>query len=85
MDSLEKEIQDNGHPDFFNGVFVSIAGGAESQTLKVRSITSSASDQGKIADEYFSGKYKSFNDAIAFTEGFVDEQIQICEQIYFTK
>ena len=82
MDSLEKEIQDNGHPDFFNGVFVSIAGGVESQTLKVRSITSSASDQGKIADEYFSGKYKSFNDAIAFTEGFVDEQIQVCEQIY---
>ena len=82
MDSLEKEIQDNGHPDFFNGVFVSIAGGAESQTLKVRSITSSASDQGKIADEYFSGKYKSFNDAIGFTEGFVDEQIQVCEQIY---
>ena len=82
MDSLEKEIQDNGHPDFFNGVFVSIAGGAESQTLKVRSITSSASDQGKIADEYFSGKYKSFDDAIAFTEGFVDEQIQVCEQIY---
>ena len=82
MDSLEKEIQDNGHPDFFNGVFVSIAGGAESQTLKVRSITSSASDQGKIADEYFSGKYKSFNDAIDFTEGFVDEQIQVCEQIY---
>ena len=82
MDSLEKEIQENGHPDFFNGVFVSIAGGAESQTLKVRSITSSASDQGKIADEYFSGKYKSFNDAIAFTEGFVDEQIQVCEQIY---
>ena len=82
MDSLVKEIQDNGHPDFFNGVFVSIAGGVESQTLKVRSITSSASDQGKIADEYFSGKYKSFNDAIAFTEGFVDEQIQVCEQIY---
>ena len=82
MDSLEKEIQHNGHPDFFNGVFVSIAGGVESQTLKVRSITSSASDQGKIADEYFSGKYKSFNDAIAFTEGFVDEQIQVCEQIY---
>ena len=82
MDSLEKEIQDNGHPDFFNGVFVSIAGGAESQTLKVRSITSSASDQGKIADEYFSGKYKSFNDEIAFTEGIVDEQIQVYEQIY---
>tara|TARA_B100000035_G_scaffold71737_1_gene59039 strand:+ start:1043 stop:1741 length:699 start_codon:yes stop_codon:yes gene_type:complete len=83
--SLEKEIQSNGHPDFFNGVFVSIAGGIESQTIKVRSITSSASDQGKIADEYFSGKYKSFNDAVALTEGFVDEQIQICEQIYFTK
>ena len=80
--SLEKEIQSNGHPDFFNGVFVSIAGGIESQTIKVRSITSSASDQGKIADEYFSGKYKSFNDAVALTEGFVDEQIQICEQIY---
>ena len=83
--SLEKEIQNNGHPDFFNGVFVSIAGGAESQIIKVRSITSSASDQGKIADEYFSGKYKSFNDAVALTEGFVDEQIQICEQVYFTK
>ena len=83
--SLEKEIQSNGHPDFFNGVFISIAGGTESQTIKVRSITSSASDQGKIADEYFSGKYKSFNDAVALTEGFVDEQIQICEQIYFTK
>ena len=83
--SLEKEIQSNGHPDFFNGVFVSIAGGTESQTIKVRSITSSASDQGKIADEYFNGKYKSFNDAVALTEGFVDEQIQICEQIYFTK
>ena len=82
MDSLEKEIQENGHPDFFNGVFISIAGGVESQTLKVRSITSSASDQGKIADEFFTGKYKSFNDAIALTDGFVDEQIQICEQIY---
>ena len=85
MDSLEKEIQDNGHPDFFNGVFVSIAGGAESQTLKVRSITSSASDQGKIADEYFSGKYKSFNDAIAFTEGFVDEQIQVLSLIHISE
>ena len=84
IDSLEKEIQGNGHPDFFNGVFVSIAGGTESQTIKVRSITSSASDQGKIADEYFSGKYKSFNDAVALTEGFIDEQIQICEQVYFT-
>ena len=82
--SLEKEIQNNGHPDFFNGVFVSIAGGAESQIIKVRSITSSASDQGKIADEYFSGKYKSFNDAVALTEGFIDEQIQICEQVYST-
>lgn len=82
MDSLEKEIQDNGHPDFFNGVFISIGGGHESQTLKVRSITSSASDQGKIADEFFTGKYKSFNDALALTDGFVDEQIQICEQIY---
>ena len=82
MASLEKEIQENGHPDFFNGVFISIAGGLESQTLKVRSITSSASDQGKIADEFFTGKYKSFNDAVALTDGFVDEQIQICEQIY---
>lgn len=82
MDSLEREIQDNGHPDFFNGVFISIGGGHESQILKVRSITSSASDQGKIADEFFTGKYKSFNDAIALTDGFVDEQIQICEQIY---
>ena len=82
MAALEKEIQSNGHPDFFNGVFVSIAGGKESQTIKVRSITSSASDQGKIADEYFDGKYESFNAAVALTEGFVDEQIQICEQIY---
>ena len=36
----------------------------------------------KIADEYFDGKYDSFNAAVALTEGFVDEQIQICEQIY---
>ena len=81
-ETVVKEIQDNGHPDFFNGVFISIAGGPESQTLKVRSITSSASDQGKIADEFFTGKYKSFNDAIDLSDGFVDEQIQICEQIY---
>tara|TARA_B100001113_G_scaffold352633_1_gene354568 strand:+ start:983 stop:1678 length:696 start_codon:yes stop_codon:yes gene_type:complete len=82
MAELEKEIQSNGHPDFFNGVFVSIAGGFESQTLMVRSITSSASDQGKIADEYFDGNYNSFNEAMALSEGFVSEQIQECEQIY---
>ena len=82
MAELEKEIQSNGHPDFFNGVFVSIAGGFESQTLMVRSITSSASDQGKIADEYFEGNYNTFNEAMALTEGFVSEQIQVCEQTY---
>tara|TARA_B100000941_G_C28385810_1_gene489916 strand:- start:58 stop:753 length:696 start_codon:yes stop_codon:yes gene_type:complete len=82
MAELEKEIQSNGHPDFFNGVFVSIAGGFESQTLMVRSITSSASDQGRIADEYFDGNYNTFNEAMALSEGFVSEQIQECEQIY---
>jgi len=82
MTKLEKVVQKNGHPNFFNGVFVSIAGGKESQTIKVRNITNSASDQGKIVDEYFSGKYKLFDEAVALTEGFVDEQIQICEQIY---
>jgi len=85
MADLEKEIQNNGHPDYFNGVFISIAGGVESQTIKVRSITKNASDQGKIADEFFTGKYQSFNKAVALTEGFVDEQVQICEQLYFTK
>ena len=82
MAELEKEIQSNGHPDFFNGVFVSIAGGFESQTLMLRSITSSASDQGKIADEYFEGSYNTFNEAMALSEGFVSEQIQVCEQTY---
>lgn len=82
MAELEKEIQSNGHPDFFNGVFVSIAGGFESQTLMLRSITSSASDQGKIADEYFKGNYNTFNEAMALSEGFVSEQIQVCEQTY---
>ena len=52
------------------------------KTIKVRNITNSASDQGKIVDEYFSGKYKLFDEAVALTEGFVDEQIQVCEQIY---
>ena len=85
MADLEKEIQNNGHPDYFNGVFISIAGGVESQTIKVRSITKNASDQGKIADEFFTGKYQSFYKAVALTEGFVDEQVQICEQLYFTK
>ena len=36
---MVKEVQKNGHPNFFNGVFVSIAGGKESQTIKVRNIT----------------------------------------------
>jgi len=85
MAKLEKEVQENGHPNFFNGVFVSIGGGFESQTLMVRNITNSASDQGKIVDEYFAGNYQSFNDAMELSEGFVSEQIQVCEQIYSSK
>ncbi|MEC7830547.1 MAG: hypothetical protein VYB67_02425 [Pseudomonadota bacterium] len=85
MAKVEKEVQANGHPNFFNGVFISIGGGFEAQTLMVRNITNSASDHGKIIDEYFEGKYPSFNSAMELAEGFVSEQIQVCEQIYFSK
>ena len=85
MSVLEKEIQDNGHETFFNGVFVSLGGGSyESNTLMVRSITSDAREQGQIADEFFEGKYnESYSAAMALTDGIVSDNVQVCEQLYF--
>tara|TARA_B100001029_G_scaffold76805_1_gene62777 strand:- start:1745 stop:2452 length:708 start_codon:yes stop_codon:yes gene_type:complete len=87
MSKLEKGVQDSGHPNFFNGVFISIGGGKhESSTIMVRSVTRDGAAFGKILDQGYSGNAPwgdAYNEVISLVDEFVSDNIEICEQFYY--
>ena len=89
MSALETAIQEGGHEDFFNGVFVPIGGGShEATTLMVRSVTRDESSMGLLFDEYFSGTatWAPTFDALQQAGGtVVSDTFEKCEQFYFGK
>jgi hypothetical protein len=87
MSELEAAIQNNGHEDFGNGVFVSIGGGShEVQTLMVRSVSRDAAAAGALFDEYFSGTAAwagAFQAVSPHIDAVTSDNFEMCEQIYF--
>jgi hypothetical protein len=87
MTDFETALQEGGHPDFFNGVFLGIGGGThEAQTLMLRSITPDAESHGAMFDEYFAGEASWAGAYLAVAqliESVESDNFEICEQIYF--
>lgn len=87
MTDFETALQQGGHPDFFNGVFLGIGGGThEAQTLMLRSITPDAESHGAMFDEYFAGEAPWAGAYLAVAqliESVESDNFEICEQIYF--
>ena len=87
MSELEAAIQNNGHEDFGNGVFVSIGGGShEVQTLMTRSVSRDAAAAGALFDEYFSGTAGwagAFQVVSSYIDAVISDNYEMCEQIYF--
>ena len=87
MSALEKAIQDGGHEDFFNGVFVPIGGGShEATTLMVRSVARDQAAMGALFDEYFSGAATwapAFDALQQAGATIVSDNFERCEQYYF--
>jgi hypothetical protein len=86
LEKLEASIQAAGHPNFFNGVFVSIGGGThEIETLMVRSITRDAQSMGVLFDDYFAGtaSWAADYDSLMLLGEVMSDNMDICEQLYF--
>ena len=87
MSKLEKGIQDAGHPNFFNGVFMPIGGGKhESSTVMIRSVTRDGAAAGRILDQGYAGDAPwadAYNEAVSLVDEFVSDNIELCEQFYY--
>ena len=87
MSALEKAIQDGGHEDFFNGVFVPIGGGShEATTLMIRSVARDEAAMGALFDEYFSGTAtwaSAFDSLQQAGATIISDNFEKCEQFYF--
>ena len=87
MSDLEVAIQEGGHPDFFNGVFVPIGGGKhESQTLMLRSISPTPEASGALFDEYFAGNASwaaAYMAVAQHIDSVESDNFELCEQFYF--
>ena len=87
MTDFETALQQGGHPDFFNGVFIGIGGGShEINTLMLRSITPDAKSYGALFDEYYAGEASWAGAYLAVAqliESVESDNFEICEQIYF--
>ena len=87
MSSLEKGVQNAGHPNFFNGVFQSFGGGDnESSTLMIRSVTRDGAAFGRILDEGYAGDApwsEAYASVLSLVDEFVSDNVEICEQFYF--
>ena len=87
MSDLEAAIQEGGHPDFFNGVFVPIGGGKhESQTLMLRSISPTPEASGALFDEYFAGNASwaaAYMAVAQHIDSVESDNFELCEQFYF--
>jgi len=88
ISGLEKAINDAGHKEFFNGVFIPLGGGThEATTVMVRSIAPDASALGKIFDEYFTGSASwaaAYQNVLAQGGTVISDHMDVCEQTYFT-
>ena len=86
IDSLEKAIQDAGHPNFYNGAFVLIGGGdRDVGTVIVRSIVRDANAMGILFDDFFAGNASWADEyqAVLSLGEVVSDNMEICEQLYF--
>ena len=84
MTKLQKELEEDGH-NMMIGVFAPMGGGfAETGMFHLRTITSTASETGKIIDEYFRGASwaKTWDDAQQYVDEEVEETFEYCETIY---
>tara|TARA_Y100001970_G_scaffold160013_1_gene195783 strand:- start:259 stop:951 length:693 start_codon:yes stop_codon:yes gene_type:complete len=81
MSKLETALNAEGH-DVRIGVFYPLGGGTE--VFHVRGITDSASESGKIADQYFAGAAfgKIWDDSMQYVDEIVSETVEECEIIY---
>ena len=85
---LEAEIIAAGHDTFMNGLFVAIGGGTdEAGTYYLKSITSSVEAHGAVIDDYFAGASwgVTYNKALAMIDDVVNDQFEICKQVYTAK
>jgi len=83
---LEKAIQNAGHKNFFNGIFVPIGGGVhEAETYMIRSITPDGAQHGAILDDYFAGASwgSIYQEGVTLIDAVVSDYIEICEQFYY--
>jgi hypothetical protein len=81
MEELESELKIAGH-DMRLGVFYPLGGGTE--VFHLRAVTDTASQSGKVADEYFAGASygKIWDSAFQYVDEIVSETVEECEIIY---
>ena len=81
MEELEIALKSAGH-DMRLGVFYPLGGGTE--VFHLRAVTDTASQSGKVADEYFAGASygKIWDTAFQYVDEIVSETVEECEIIY---
>ena len=81
MEELEIALKSAGH-DMRLGVFYPLGGGTE--VFHLRAVTDTASQSGKVADEYFAGASygKIWDSAFQYVDEIVSETVEECEIIY---
>ena len=81
MEELESALKSAGH-DMRLGVFYPLGGGTE--VFHLRAVTDTASQSGKVADEYFAGASygKIWDSAFQYVDEIVSETVEECEIIY---
>ena len=81
MEELESALKASGH-DMRLGVFYPLGGGTE--VFHLRAVTDTASQSGKVADEYFAGASygKIWDSAFQYVDEIVSETVEECEIIY---
>jgi len=81
MIELEKAIRAAGH-DMNIGVFQPLGGGSE--VFHVRAVSQSASELGRVVDDYFAGGSwsKIWDDSAQYVDNIVSDTIEHCQIIY---
>ena len=81
MEELESALKAAGH-DMRLGVFYPLGGGTE--VFHLRAVTDTASQSGKVADDYFAGASygKIWDSSFQYVDEIVSETVEECEIIY---
>ena len=81
MEELESALKAAGH-DMRIGVFYPLSGGTE--VFHLRAVTDTASQSGKVADDYFAGASygKIWDSSFQYVDEIVSETVEECEIIY---